>query len=144
MEWTIKQSANLRTVMGWTCVKFKSLQNVFRRGNFEPPAPFLKLQFQESLKVILFKRYNWRLPENWGYFSPASQRVSAAVWELQWVYSLQNNRLLSNSHSKVETHLSSSKPAAVPVWKHWHGLVRHLQIHVESQNILLPLKWEVY
>lgn len=48
MEWAIKQSANLRTVMGCTCVKFKSLQNVFRGGSFEPPAPFLKLQFQES------------------------------------------------------------------------------------------------
>ena len=58
MEWTIKQSANLRTVMGCTCVKFKSLQDVFRGGSFEPPAPFLKLQFQESLIVILFKRYN--------------------------------------------------------------------------------------
>lgn len=31
--------------MGCTCVKFKSLQNVFRRGSFEPPAPFLKLHY---------------------------------------------------------------------------------------------------
>ena len=50
MEWTTKQSANLRTVKGCTCVKFKSLQNVFRRGSFEPLHPFLSYNFKRARK----------------------------------------------------------------------------------------------